>query len=84
MVPSGSLTGDATELGLKALALKSAPGMQPEGDELKQTLAEGQHAVMIVTLQAGKCYSLLGFSAPGGVKDLDLNLLAPPFYVTLA
>ena len=45
---------------------------------------EGQHAVMMVTLQAGKCYSILGFSPLGGVKDLDLNLLAPPLYMTLA
>jgi hypothetical protein len=35
-------------------------------------------------MQAGKCYTLVGFSAPGGVKDLDLNLLAPPLYLTLA
>jgi hypothetical protein len=39
---------------------------------------------MMVTLQAGKCYTLVGYSAPGGVQDLDLNLLAPPFYLTLA
>jgi hypothetical protein len=84
MVPPGALTGDVTEAGLKAVALKVAPGMQPEGDELKQVLNEGQHAVMIATLQAGKCYALVGFSPPGGVKDLDLNLLAPPFYLTLA
>jgi hypothetical protein len=58
--------------------------MQPEGAELKQNLPEGQHAVMMVTLQAGKCYSIVGFSPPGGVKDLDLNLLAPPLYLTLA
>jgi hypothetical protein len=57
--------------------------MQPEGDELKQSLAEGQHAVMMVTMQAGKCYAIVGFSAPGAVKDLDLALLPPP-YITLA
>ena len=75
---------DGTEAGLKARALRLAPGMQPEGEQLKQNLTEGQHAVMIVTLQAGKCYSILGYSPPGGVKDLDLNLLAPPFFLTLA
>jgi hypothetical protein len=83
MVPPAAATSDLTEAGLKAFALKAAPGMQPEGDELKQTLTEGQHAVTMVTLQAGKCYAILGFSAPGGVKDLDLNLLPPP-YLTLA
>jgi hypothetical protein len=58
--------------------------MQPEGQELKQTLSEGQHAVMMLNMQAGKCYTLVGFSSPGGVKNLDLNLLAPPLYMTLA
>ncbi|HXX66789.1 MAG TPA: hypothetical protein VEK07_06395 [Polyangiaceae bacterium] len=84
LVAPGSLPVDIAEAGLRAQALRLAPGMQPEGSELKQTLAEGQHAVMMVTLQAGKCYTLLGFSPPGAVKDLDLNLLAPPFYMTLA
>jgi hypothetical protein len=82
--PGGAMPADLTEAGLKAQALRLAPGMQPEGNELKQNLPEGQHAVMMVTLQAGKCYSILGFSPLGGVKDLDLNLLAPPLYMTLA
>ena len=34
--------------------MRVAPGMQPEGDELKQNLAEGQHAVIMVTLQANR------------------------------
>jgi len=84
VAPGGALPTDLTEAGLKAQALRLAPGMQPEGNELKQNLPEGQHAVMMVTLQAGKCYSILGFSPLGGVKDLDLNLLAPPLYMTLA
>jgi hypothetical protein len=84
VVPGGAASGDLTDAGLKLLATRAAPGMQPEGDQLKQNLTEGQHAVMMVTLQSGKCYAILGFSAPGAVKDLDLNLLAPPFYMTLA
>ncbi|HZU84398.1 MAG TPA: hypothetical protein VE987_15820 [Polyangiaceae bacterium] len=84
VVPGGAMSGDVTDAGLKLSAVRVAPGMQAEGDELKQTLSEGQHAVMMVTMQAGKCYTIVGFSPPGGVKDLDLNLLAPPFYMTLA
>jgi hypothetical protein len=85
MALPGGMTADPVEAGLKLMAAKDAPGMQPEGQELKQTLNEGQHAVMMVTLQAGKCYSILGFSPPAvGVKDLDLNLMAPPLYMTLA
>jgi hypothetical protein len=83
-VPGGGGGVDLTDVGLKAYALKVAPGMQPEGDELKQNLQQGQHAVQMVTLQAGKCYTLVGFSAPGAVSDVDLNLLAPPLYMTLA
>jgi hypothetical protein len=85
MALPGGMTADPVEAGLKLMAAKDAPGMQPEGQELKQTINEGQHAVMMVTLQAGKCYSILGFSPPAvGVKDLDLNLMAPPLYMTLA
>jgi len=84
VAPGGAAAGDLTDAGLKLLAARAAPGMQPEGDQLKQSLTEGQHAVMMVTLQAGKCYAIVGFSAPGAVKDLDLNLLAPPLYMTLA
>jgi hypothetical protein len=83
-VPGGASGIDLTDVGLKAYALRVAPGMQPDGDELKQNLQQGQHAVMMVTLQAGKCYTLVGFSAPGAVADVDLNLLAPPLYMTLA
>jgi hypothetical protein len=85
MALPGGMTADPVEAGLKLIAAKDAPGMQPEGQELKQTLNEGQHAVMMVTLQAGKCYAILGLSPPAvGVKDLDLNLMAPPLYMTLA
>ena len=84
VAPGTAMPTDLTEAGLKTQALRLAQGMQPEGSELKQNLTEGQHAVMMVTLQAGKCYSIIGFSPLGGVKDLDLNLLAPPLYMTLA
>jgi hypothetical protein len=84
LVAPGTLPADLTEAGLKAQALRVAPGMQPEGDQLKQNLTEGQHAVVMLTLTAGKCYAVVGFSPVGGVKDLDLNLLAPPLYITLA
>jgi hypothetical protein len=85
VVPGGgTVPGDLTEAGLRAFALKSAPGMQSEGDELKQSFTEGQHVVMMITMQAGKCYTVVGYSAPGAVADVDLNMLAPPLYMTLA
>jgi hypothetical protein len=38
----------------------------------------------MVPMQAGKCYALIGFSPPGQIRNVDLNLLAPPFYNILA
>ena len=83
VTPNGG-GGDLTATGLQGYALKVAPGMQPDQGLLEQNLTEGQHAVMMVTLQAGKCYTLVGYSAPGAVRDVDLNMLAPPLYMTLA
>jgi hypothetical protein len=87
MMTAGGIPGDVTEAGLKAQALRYAPNMSAEGQELKQQFTEGQHAEMMVPMQAGKCYAILAFSPPGGVKDLDLNLLTPlslPPYSQLA
>lgn len=75
----------AVETGLKATAAKTAPGMTPDGQLAQGDLKEGDHLTMMVTLQPGKCYAIVGYSAPGsGVKDLDLRLLAPPFYTMIA
>lgn len=71
---------DALEAGLRGQQLRLAPGMTAEGPLLKQTLQQGQHTAVQIPMQLGKCYVVLGFSQPGGVKDLDLYLLAPPFY----
>ena len=38
----------------------------------------------MVTMQPGTCYTIIGFSPPGQVKNVDLHLLAPPFYNVLA
>jgi hypothetical protein len=74
----------AAEAGLKALAAKIAPGMAPDGQPIKADLKEGDHAVALVTLQPGKCYTIVGHSPQGGVKDLDVKLLAPPFFTISA
>jgi hypothetical protein len=84
MQSPGASTGDPVEAGIRATAGRQAPGMQPEGQIAKGTLQEGGHLSMMVTLSAGKCYSIVGFSPPGGVQDLDLHLLAPPLYNILS
>jgi hypothetical protein len=80
MAPGGAVGGDMTDLGLKAAAARYAPGMQPEGAMAKDTLAENGHKEMTVTMQGGKCYTIIGFSPLGGIKNVDLHLMAPPFY----
>jgi hypothetical protein len=79
-----AIPGDLVSAGIAAAALLEAKGMQPEGSQAKGQLAEGGHLEFMVPMQAGKCYTLIGFSPPGQVRNLDLNLLAPPFYNMLA
>jgi hypothetical protein len=82
-IPGGMPT-DLTGAGIAAVALVQAKGMQPEGNQAKGQLAEGGHLEFMVPMQAGKCYTLIGFSPPGQIRNLDLNLLAPPFYNIMA
>jgi hypothetical protein len=82
--PPGTVAGDPIEAGIRASAAKNAAGMQPEGQMARGPLQEGGHLTFLVPMQAGKCYTIIGFSPPGQVKNLDLNLLAPPFYTFLA
>lgn len=70
----------AIDLAIKAQAVKDAPGMAPEGAAGRETLAEGAHFNMLVTLQPNRCYSFFAFSPPGQVSQIEIKLLAPPFY----
>jgi hypothetical protein len=80
MAPGGAIGGDMVDLGIKAAAMRYAPGMQPEGAMAKDNLAENGHKEMMITMQGGKCYTIIGFSPLGGVRNLDLHLMSPPFY----
>jgi hypothetical protein len=84
MMQNGGLGGDPAEAGLRAAITKHAPAMSPEGQMAKGTLQEGGHSQFLMTLMPGKCYTIVGFSPAGQIKDLDLNLLAPPFFTMLA
>src|SRR5262249_33887199 len=81
--PGGSAT-DPIEAGIKATAAKHAKGMQPDGPIARGDLKEGDHLTFLTNLQAGKCYAIVGFAPKGTVHDLDLRLLAPPFYNMLS
>jgi len=65
--------GDPLAKGLRELAKKVAPGMEPDGPLATGTLKEKQSVQTDVTLQSGKCYVIVGYSKK--VKDLDLYLL---------
>jgi len=73
---------DRAEAGLRAAAAQYAPGMSPDGQVAKGNLSEGGHINFVVNLEPSKCYALVAYGA--GVADLDVNLLAPPFYNMLA
>ena len=81
---AGGIPTSLADAGIKALALNAASGMSAEGQEATGTLQEGGHLSFMVPMQGGKCYTLIGFSPPGQIKNVDLNLLAPPFYNVLA
>lgn len=63
------------------IAAKVAPGMAPEGQAYRDTLATNGHLNAIITLQPNRCYTIIGFSPKeGGVSQLDMQLLAPPLF----
>jgi hypothetical protein len=74
--PDGSKGGDVLAKGVRDVAKKLSPGMQPDGPLAMGAVKEKQHLQTDLTLQPGKCYSIVGFSKK--VKDLDLYLLLPP------
>lgn len=79
--PAGALA-DPAEAGLRAAAAKYAPGMSPDGQIAKGTLAEGGHVGFVINMEPTKCYAVVAYGA--GLVDLDVNLLAPPLYNFLA
>jgi hypothetical protein len=69
---------DPAEAGLRAAAAQHAPGMSPDGQVAKSSLAEGGHVGFVVNMDPSKCYAVVAYGA--GVTDLDVTLLAPPLY----
>lgn len=70
----------ALDLAVSTLAAKDAPGMAPEGPAGRETLAEGAHFNMLVTLQPGRCYTVIATSPAMQVAELEVKLLAPPMF----
>ncbi|HEX8794860.1 MAG TPA: hypothetical protein VF765_28130 [Polyangiaceae bacterium] len=74
--PDGAKGGDVLAKGVRDIAKKLPAGMQPDGPLAMGAVKEKQHLQTDITLQPGKCYSIVGYSKK--VKDLDLYLLLPP------
>ena len=70
----------AIDLGIQAQAAKDAPGMTVEGTVNHTTLAEGAVFNTLVTLQPGRCYTIIAASAPLQVSTVEVKLLAPPLF----
>lgn len=68
------------DAGLKAASVRYAPLMLPEGAAYKDSLTPGSHKAFDVTLAGNKCYTIIAYSPPGQVTNVDLHLLVPPLY----
>lgn len=74
--PNGATGSDPLAKGVRDAGKKLSAGMAPDGPLAMGSVKEKQHLQTDVTLQPGKCYSIVGYSKK--IKDLDLYLLLPP------
>ena len=54
--------------------------MFPKAPPTKTRSPRAAHKAFDVTLAGNKCYTIIAFSPPGNISDVDLHLLVPPFY----
>jgi hypothetical protein len=82
--PAGQAPGGVTDLAAIAIKIAQpqyAPSpMQAEGNMSEDTLSAGQRKDVTLTLSGGKCYTIIGASPLGQISNLNITLLAPPFY----
>jgi hypothetical protein len=71
-IPVGAF---ATPL-MTGLQQSEAPGMQPDGSSAAGQCAEGQQLELPITLQPGKCYTVIAVSM--GVQELDAQIATQP------
>jgi hypothetical protein len=62
-------------------AQKDAPGMTAEGQPGRATLQTNEHFGMVVTLQPGRCYTIIAMSPALQVSELEVKLLLLPLSV---
>ncbi len=76
----GAALDAAIDAAIQAQAAKDAPGMAIDGTPGRVTLAEGGTFNMLVTLQPGRCYTIIAMSSLLQVSQLEVKLLAPPLF----
>jgi hypothetical protein len=72
-VTSGYAETDYVSYNMSLRARQFAAGFYPVTQLFRATMAQGQHEMVTVTAQAGRCYRIIGVGGPG-VQDLDLRL----------
>jgi hypothetical protein len=76
--PGGDQVLDsAIDIAIAMASSKAAPKMQKEAQPGHATLKQGEHFNMVVSFAPGRCYTIIGFSPPGNVTQLDLKLYGP-------
>ena len=68
----------AIDLVIGTASTKVAPKMDKEGATTHTTVKEGDHFGMAITMQPGRCYTIVGVAPPGSVTQLELKLLGVP------
>lgn len=65
------------------LAHTDAPGAKPLGSPMVGMFQPGQQLESTITMQPGKCYTVIAAAVPGGITELNVQLAAaiPPFPV---
>jgi hypothetical protein len=65
------------------LAKTDAPGAKPLGSPMVGMFQAGQQLESTITMQPGKCYTVIAAAVPGGIAELNVQLAAaiPPFPV---
>lgn len=76
----GALTGGEQPImqaGIQQQAKTQARGMLPDGQMISGRLQQDGHAEATVVIQPGRCYTVIGFGAPG-VFDFQINVMTAP------
>ena len=73
-----ALADGAIDLAIGTAGAKAAPKMDKEGATTHTTVKEGDHFGMAISMQPGRCYTIVGYAPPGSVTQLELKLLGVP------